>query len=134
MKLLIAIPTMDTVPVPFMQSLVGLVQRLDRDGVCYDSEMVELGMHQKECQLVECRRGVEEYDVAFFYQRQCLACGGDFQLAVRYYAFLEGGRAAVCVWSIVVDEPAPDALYRVARRKQRDIPVDCRRTYVEFFH
>ena len=36
MKLLIAIPTMDTVPVPFMQSLVGLVQRLDRDGVAYE--------------------------------------------------------------------------------------------------
>lgn len=36
MKLLIAIPTMDTVPVPFMQSLVGLVQRLERDNVPYE--------------------------------------------------------------------------------------------------
>ena len=36
MKLLIAIPTMDTVPVPFMQSLVGLVQRLDHDAVPYE--------------------------------------------------------------------------------------------------
>lgn len=36
MKLLIAIPTMDTVPVPFLQSMIGLTKRLDQDGVCYE--------------------------------------------------------------------------------------------------
>ena len=36
MKLLIAIPTMDTVPVPFLQSLVNLVQRLDRENLAYE--------------------------------------------------------------------------------------------------
>lgn len=36
MKLLIAIPTMDTVPVPFMQSLLGLVQRLDGEHIPYE--------------------------------------------------------------------------------------------------
>lgn len=36
MKLLIAIPTMDTVPVPFLQSLLGLCRRLDRENVDYD--------------------------------------------------------------------------------------------------
>ena len=36
MKLLIAIPTMDNVPVEFMKSLLALCQRLTADGVCYD--------------------------------------------------------------------------------------------------
>lgn len=36
MKLLIAIPCMDTVPVAFMESLVNLARRLDRDKVCYE--------------------------------------------------------------------------------------------------
>lgn len=36
MTLFIAIPTMDSVPVPFMQSLLGLCQRLDREGVSYE--------------------------------------------------------------------------------------------------
>lgn len=36
MRLMIAIPTMDTVPVPFMTSLMGLVRRLDREGINYD--------------------------------------------------------------------------------------------------
>ena len=36
MRLLVAIPTMDTVPVPFMQSLVRLAQRLDAEGVNYE--------------------------------------------------------------------------------------------------
>ena len=35
MKLLIAIPCMDTVPVPFMQSLIKLTQKLSADGVDY---------------------------------------------------------------------------------------------------
>lgn len=35
MKLLIAIPTMDTVPVQFMQSLIRLTQKLSADGVDY---------------------------------------------------------------------------------------------------
>lgn len=35
MKLLIAIPCMDTVPVPFMQSLIRLTQKLSADGVDY---------------------------------------------------------------------------------------------------
>ena len=36
MKLMIAIPTMDTMPTPFVESLLGLTRRLDRDGVPYD--------------------------------------------------------------------------------------------------
>ena len=36
MKLLIAIPTMDTVPVEFMKSLVALVQDLDAEGTDYE--------------------------------------------------------------------------------------------------
>ena len=36
MKLLLAIPCMDIVPVPFMESLIGLTRRLDRDKVCYE--------------------------------------------------------------------------------------------------
>lgn len=36
MRLMIAVPTYDTVPVPFLESLTALVRRLDRDGVNYD--------------------------------------------------------------------------------------------------
>lgn len=36
MNLMIAIPTMDTMPTPFVESLLGLTRRLDRDGVPYD--------------------------------------------------------------------------------------------------
>ena len=39
MRLLIAIPTMDTVPVPFMQSLLALTRRLDREGADYTIEI-----------------------------------------------------------------------------------------------
>ena len=39
MKLMIAIPTMDTMPTPFVESLLGLTRRLDRDGVAYDVEI-----------------------------------------------------------------------------------------------
>lgn len=39
MRLLIAIPTMDTVPVPFLQSLLALARRLDREGVDYSIEI-----------------------------------------------------------------------------------------------
>lgn len=35
MKLMIAIPTMETVPIPFMKSLLALTQRLDRGKVDY---------------------------------------------------------------------------------------------------
>lgn len=39
MKLLIAIPTMDTVPVEFMKSLLALTRRLTADGIAYDIEI-----------------------------------------------------------------------------------------------
>ena len=39
MRLLIAIPTMDTVPVPFMQSLLALTRRLDRERADYTIEI-----------------------------------------------------------------------------------------------
>ena len=39
MKLMIAIPTMDTMPTPFVESLLGLTRRLDREGVAYDVEI-----------------------------------------------------------------------------------------------
>ena len=39
MKLMLAIPTMDTVPVPFMQSLLKLCRKLDKCGYTYNTDI-----------------------------------------------------------------------------------------------
>ena len=60
MRLMIAIPTMDTVPVPFLESLTALVRRLDRDGVDYaisieNGTIVHMARERLACEAISKR-------------------------------------------------------------------------------